>query len=281
MAKAACRHGGRVCCVGDDRQAIYSFRGAVSDGMDMMRRSLNAKELGLTITYRCPKAVVALAVNIVPDYRAADAAPQGEVLHIEAGSIHAQVKVGDAVLSRSNAPLMSLCLGLLRKGTPARIEGRDLGKALADIIEKLNARTVPQFLTKVETWAEKQTNRFMNTKNFEQKAQQIQDQAETLKAIAEGVSSVTEIQTRLNTLFQDTNADSKPAVILSTTHKAKGLEWSKVFMLTSTFNRKRPANAAPISPEAAEAQAREEANIYYVAITRAKATLVLASGEVL
>jgi superfamily I DNA/RNA helicase len=280
MAKAACKPGGRVCVVGDDRQAIYHFRGAAADGMDMMRQTLNAKELGLTTTYRCPKAVVALASKIVPDYKAADAAPDGVIESIEAAAIQATIKVGDAVLSRANAPLMPLCLALLRKGVPARIEGRDLGKALCEIVEKLNARTVPQFMTKVEIWGEKQMNRFANTKHFEEKCEQIQDQVATLLAIAEGASAVHEIKSRLVSLFQDTGADSKPAVVLSTTHKAKGLEWHKVYMLTSTFNRKRPANAAPQSPEAAAAQAREEANIYYVALTRSKMTLVLASGDI-
>jgi superfamily I DNA/RNA helicase len=280
MAKAACKHGGRVCVVGDDRQAIYGFRGAVSDGMDMMRRTLNAAELGLTITYRCPKNVVALAVKIVPDYRAADTAPEGTVLTCEATAINTQVAVGDAILSRSNAPLMPLCLSLLRKGIPARIEGRDIGKALLEIVDRLNARSVPDFLRKVEHWAEKQTNRFMDTKHFEEKAEQIQDQAETLKALAEGASSVTEISTRLTTLFADTEANSKPTVTLSTTHKAKGLEWSKVFILTKTYNKRRPINAAPQSPEAAAQEAKEQANIYYVAITRAKMTLVLADGDV-
>lgn len=279
MAKSACKHGGRICVVGDDRQAIYGFRGAVSDGMDMMRKSLNAAELGLTITYRCPKKVVELAARIVPDYRAADTAPEGEILGCEANGIGAQIQVGDAVLSRSNAPLMSICLALLRKGVPARIEGRDLGKALLDIVEKLNARSVPDFLRKIDTWAEKQMRRFEDTKNFEQKAEQIEDQSATLRAIAEGASSVSEITSRLNTLFSDSDSNSKPAVVLSTTHKAKGLEWTKVYLLVDTFNKKRPASAPQLSPEAEADRAREEANIYYVAITRAKSTLVFARGE--
>jgi len=280
MAKGACKPGGRICVVGDDRQAIYHFRGAASDGMDMMKTSLQAAELGLTITYRCPKAVVAIAAAIVPDYRAADSAPEGLVESLDVAAIYPLLKVGDAILSRANAPLMPICLGLLRKGIPARIEGRDLGKALLEIVEKLRARTVPQFLTKIEAWGEKQINRFNGTKNFEAKAEQINDQVATLQAIAEGASSVAEISSRITSLFQDTGADSKPAVVLSTVHKAKGLEWSKVFLLSATFQRRRPANAAPVSPEAAEAQAREEANIYYVAVTRAKAHLVLATGEV-
>ena len=85
--------------------------------------------------------------------------------------------------------------------------------------------------------------------------------------------------TRLTALFQDSAADSKPTVILSTVHRAKGLEWLKVFLMTATFNRKRSASAPPISEALAAARAKEEANIYYVALTRTKAHLVMATGE--
>ena len=280
MARLAVKSGGRICVVGDDRQAIYHFRGAASDGLDMMKTVLKAQELGLTVTRRCPKKVVALAVPLVPDYRAAESAPEGFVEQVDVSTITAIVKIGDAILSRSNSPLMPLCLSLLRKGTPARIEGRDVGQALVEIVEKLNARTVPQFITKIEVWREKQIHRFENTPKLEEKAQQINDQADTLIAIAEGASSVHEIENRLNTLFQDTDKGAKPAVVLSTVHKAKGLEWEKVFIMRETFNRKRPASAPPLSEAAEAARAREEANVYYVALTRTKMTLVMATGKI-
>ena len=279
MAKAACKPGGRVCVVGDDCQAIYHFRGAAADGIDMMKRELHAAELGLTTTYRCPKAVVRIASTIVPDYKAADTAPEGSVEAITASQIEDRCQVGDAILSRANAPLMGVCLSLLRRGIPARIEGRDIGRALLDIAKKLNARTVPQFIQKLEAWGQKRIARATSAKNSERKTQEIMDKVETLMAIADGVSSVREIETRIQNLFQDTGAESKPAVILSTAHKAKGLEWKRVFLLSSTFNRKPKLNAPPVSAETQAAQAREEQNIYYVAVTRAKETLVLASGE--
>jgi superfamily I DNA/RNA helicase len=277
MAKGACKEGGRICVVGDDRQAIYGFRGAAQDGMDMMRETLSAVELGLTITYRCPKAVVALAAAIVPDYKAAPSAPEGLVEMVM--NLGVGIKVGDAILSRSNSPLMPLCLSLLRKGIPARIEGRDIGKMLLDIIKKLNAHTVPQFMTRVTTWGDKQRNRFMATKQFEEKCEEINDQVDTLIALAEGASSVSEIEARCQNLFQDSATSTTPTVVLSSVHKAKGLEWTKVYLLRSTFNRKRPANAAPLSPAVEQARAKEEANIYYVALTRSKHHLVLIEGQ--
>lgn len=260
MAKAAVRQGGRVIVVGDDRQAIYGFRGAAQDGMAMMQKSLDAVVLGLTITYRCPKSVVAIASQYVPDYRAADVAPDGEVLNMSEAAFLAQVQVGDAVLSRANAPLMPMCLSLLRRGIPARIEGRDIGKQLANIVEKLKARNVPDFIRRVNAWADKQKARALSGKHAESRCQVIEDQAATLVAVAEGAANVKEVLSRLNSLFQDTDGNSKPAVILSSVHKAKGLEWNRVALISSTFKRIE--------------QGGEEQNIYYVAITRAKKSLV-------
>lgn len=263
IARGVCRPGGRICVVGDDRQAIYGFRGAASDGMDLIQRELNAQAFGLTITYRCPKAVVALAAQIVSDYRAAEAAPQGIVSEASETALFSQLKPGDAVLSRVNAPLMPLCLSLLRKGVPARIEGRDIGKQLAGIVKSLKAKSVPNFIEKIENWGKRQKARFANSKYAETKLALINDQVETLVAVAEGASSVGEIESRLLELFQDSDGNQKPSVVLSSVHKAKGLEWGKVALLSRTFKH------------ASKDSGKEEANIYYVAVTRAKAELVL------
>lgn len=262
MAQRACLPDGRICIVGDDRQAIYAFRGAVSDGMRMMRERLNAATLGLTTTYRCPKSVVALAQTIVPDYNAADSAPEGEVLEMDLTAAVEGLKVGDAVLSRMNAPLMGIAMSLIRRNIPARIEGRDIGKQLVGIVEKLKAKSVPDFLKKLATWQDRQTARAMagSGKFKESKVATINDQAITLATVAEASDSVEDIKARLTNLFQDSDYNARPAVVCSSVHKAKGLEWGKVCLVASTFKN---ANAS-----------QEEANILYVAITRAKSTLI-------
>jgi ATP-dependent exoDNAse (exonuclease V) beta subunit len=206
-----------------------------------------------------------MASTIVPDYRAADSAPNGIVADIAESMIAQVAQPGDAVLSRTNAPLMPLCLSLLRKGVSARIEGRDIGKQLASIVEKLKARSVPQFIQRIENWGAKQIARFSKSKHAVAKTEQINDQVSTLVAVAEGASSVAEIKERLLNLFQDSDGNAKPAVVLSSVHKAKGLEWGKVFILSRSFKKATTEG--------------EEANIYYVAITRAKSELFLASED--
>ena len=270
MAMKACKKFGRVCVVGDDRQAIYGFRGAAQDGMGLMKGILNASTLGLTVTYRCPKLVVQIAQQFVPDYRAASAAPEGVITHASSEMLLGMVEAGDAVLSRSNAPLMPLCLSLLRRGVPAAIEGRDVGKMLTNIAKKLKGRSVPDFLAKVSNWETRMKKRAEKSdKDVEKKIAEYEDQAACLVAVAEGAKSVSEVMTRLEDLFRDSEYDRRPKVILSSVHKAKGLEWDSVYMLTETFLRKRPGAAGP---------SQEEENIYYVAVTRSKRHLVQVAG---
>lgn len=258
---------GRVCVVGDDRQAIYGFRGAVQDGMAYMQETLEAATLGLTLTYRCPKRVVAMAQEFVPDYRVADTAPEGVVREAGMDSLMESVEVGDAILSRANAPLMPLCLGLLRRGVAAMIEGRDVGKMLATLAKKMKARSVPDFLAKVQAWQNRMVKRASKTDDpSEAKIREYEDQAACLVAVAEGARSVQDVLDRLADMFRDSDNERRPMVVLSSVHKAKGLEWDNVFLLSKTFMRTRPGSSAPSG---------EEVNIYYVAMTRAKRTLVL------
>lgn len=265
MARGAVKPSGRIVVVGDDRQAIYGFRGAVQNGMGMMKVTLRASTLTLTTTYRCPKSVVALAATLVPDYHAAPTAPEGSVSACNEAAMIAAVTPGKtAILSRLNAPLMPLALAILRKDIPARIEGRDIGRQLIGMVKSMKARSVPHFIERVEAWRSKQLERLAKAKDADKKREQVCDLAETLLALAQDSKSVADIEARITNLFQDTDANSKPAVVLSSVHKAKGLEWPDVYLLSGTFRASKGG---------------EEANIYYVAVTRAQARLFLVGGS--
>lgn len=265
MVQRAVRKGGRVCVVGDDRQCIYTFRGAHPDGMGVMRDALQAKVLGLTKTRRCPKCVVRRVKSIVPDYEATEDAPEGEELHVNEQELLDRLQIGDAVLSRANAPLMPLCLALLRKGVPARIEGRDIGKRLVGIVNRFKAKSVPDFLRRLDAWVAKQAKRLDIGKEGKARMASVMDEAETLRAVAEGCANVFEVTNRIKELFQNSDDEGvKPAVVLSSTHKAKGLEWQRIALLTWTFNKRWKNQSS--------AQVREEQNLWYVAQTRTKFT---------
>lgn len=268
LARAACKKTGRIVVVGDDRQAIYGFRGADSGSIDRLKAELCAAEMGLTTTYRCGKTIVAKAQQLVPDYQAHETAPDGVVDAATYEEAVAAARPGDFVLSRKNAPLMSTCLRLLRQGVAARVEGRDVGKGLANVIKKFRAKSVPDFLKRLTAWQTKETVRIeAKGKNVDEKLQVVNDQFETLSALADGAANVQEIVDRCFNLFEDSidqkgKPNLKPAVVCSSVHKAKGLEADRVFVLVDTLSRRD----------------NEELNIQYVAYTRAKQHLTLVSG---
>jgi superfamily I DNA/RNA helicase len=257
--------------VGDNRQAIYGFRGADSGSLDRLKKELNAHELGLTTTYRCPKKVVALAAQLVPDYEAAASAPEGVVRDIREPALTADAQPGDFVLSRKNAPLVRFCLAMLRTGKRARIEGRDIGAGLLALVRKFKARDLASLTKKLIEWEGKQVRKALAAKGGDveaaaPKVQQIVDTRETIVALAEGLATVAELEMRIETLFSDTGEDQ---VVFSSVHKAKGLEKDRVFLIEESFKRKaRGEEVATFSNDI------EEVNIRYVAITRAKAELV-------
>jgi superfamily I DNA/RNA helicase len=131
------------------------------------------------------------------------------------------------------------------------------------MVKSQKAKSVPHFFEKINSWFEKQVARIGKVKGHEKKIETSKDIKDTLCALAENCNSISEVEQRIYSLFQDTDKTSKPAVILSTVHKAKGLESDRVFMLMATFSNRRAGNEV------------EESNIRYVAITRAKINLYL------
>jgi superfamily I DNA/RNA helicase len=268
MMQRVCR--GRIAVVGDDRQAIYGFRGADSESLDRLKLELGAAELGLTTTYRCGRAIVALAAGLVPDFRAGENNPEGVVRDLAMDKLFSEVANGDFVLSRVNAPLVSIAMKLLREGKRARIKGRDIGKSLTTLVRKLATgvarESVPQLIDRIGSWKDKemarlipQLNRESGRAAAESKMAAIEDQAETLINIAEGATSVSEVLNRIDHLFTDDGMGMAGVITCSSVHKAKGLEAERVFVLAKTLR----------------GGSREEENIAYVAYTRAKMDLVL------
>lgn len=267
LAMKVCKPDGRIAVVGDDRQAIYGFRGADSNSIDRLKGELVAAELGLTITYRCPKNVVALANRLVPDYTAAPTAPDGAVLDMAYEEMVKTAEVGDFILSRKNAPLAKVALRLLRSNKRAMVKGKDIGVGLINVIKKVKGKTVPDFLERLTRWEEKQAERLKRTgkKSAETKIEHVRDQAETLRQLAMDMASLHELEARVSNLFSDTPGGEKDFIVCSSVHKSKGLERNRVFVLSETLY---PGGRSSI----------EEQNIEYVAVTRAKQTLVRVSG---
>lgn len=260
LARRVCR--GRFVAVGDDRQAIYRFRGADSRSLDRIKLEMSCAELGLTVTYRCGAAIVQEAQVLVPDYHAAPSNPPGEVRFLVLDKLLDELQVGDVVLSRSNGPLIRWCLAILKTGVAARVEGKDLAAALRALIRDLatgRARgSMPAFLERLAAWEAKEVARALASGEAGAgRAESVRDRADALRQLSEGVSGIPELQARIEQIFAEISASR--CVVLMTVHKAKGMEWPRVFLLEDTFR-----------------SGGEEDNIRYVAITRAERELVKA-----
>jgi len=268
IAQGVLNDGGLMCVVGDNHQAIFGFRGADSESLDRLKTELNAVELGLTTTYRCGKAIVELAQAYVPNFEAGPNNCEGEILEMaDIEGLTAAAQPGDFILSRVNAPIVSIAMKLLRAGKRCHVAGRDIGKGLTTLIRKMRARSVPELLSKIEAWATRENARHQaqlaqatngRRDAIKAKMEAVTDQAEMMIALTEGAKSVTEVETRVEALFTDDGLGAAGLVTLSSVHRAKGLEADRVFILRDTL---RDYN-------------QEEKNIAYVAITRAKKTLV-------
>lgn len=265
LCKKICKPSGRIVVVGDDRQAIYGFRGADSGSLDRLKVELKSIELPLTVTYRCAKSIVNLAAGIVPDYTYAPEAVEGIIAIKTLDVMYQEAAIGDFILSRKNAPLAGIALRLLREGKKTIIKGRDIGAGLIAITKKIKGKSVPDFLKKLNTYEDKHLTRLKaSKKNAEIKVALLTDQCETLRSLAEGLVNVEEIRIRIENLFTDVdNKTGKNCIVCSSVHKAKGMESLNVWLLKDTLNLSAGG---------------EEANIAYVAYTRAKTYLYMIEG---
>ena len=250
------RRGGRIIAVGDSRQAIYAFRGADVNTIPNLISRLDAKVLPLSITYRCCRAVVALAQTEVPDFTAAPNAPEGSVTNGHTvDALLANAGPGDMVISRTNAPLMGLCLKLLIAGKRAAVKGRDVAEGLIKLVQKSKATTIAGLEAWLTVWHARETERLTRR---QRPTTETDDKRDCILALCEGLATVAELLARCDALFVNGDNAEGSRITLGTTHKLKGLEADRVWMLESTYRRQKGG---------------EEANVWYVAVTRAKTDL--------
>jgi superfamily I DNA/RNA helicase len=266
---------GRIVVVGDDRQAIYGFSGADTDALPNQIKDHNAVVLPLSVTWRCPKAIVALAQQYVPDIEAADAAPEGEVHYVDA--LPATLVPGrDTILCRNVAPLVEEAYSLIRRGIPAKVLGRDIGQGLISLARKWKCEDSADLASRLRNWRFKETQNAL-ARGDDDAVISIEDKSETLLQIIEqqakdSVHTVDGVCAFIESIFprSDTpegeNAETRNVVVLSSYHKAKGREWDNVYLLEHDERCPSPYAKKPW-------QKAQEANLAYVAITRAKRVL--------
>lgn len=271
------RAGSRLIFVGDDKQAIYGFAGADSESLNRLEKELAATKQGcivlpLTVTRRCSKAVVAEAKHYVPDFEAHETNSEGSVCSDQYAptssdyqpkrNYRENVKDSDMVLCRANNPLIIQCFAFLKEGRKARIQGRDIGQNLINLIKGFKADTIPELVTAIEQWRNLELDVEQAKANpNEAKIISISDKAECLMLFLDGKQTISGVVQHIENIFTD---EKSSGILLSSIHKAKGLEADNVWLLMPK------GNETPHPKAKSKWQMEQEINCLYIAITRAK-----------
>jgi DNA helicase-2/ATP-dependent DNA helicase PcrA len=264
---------GRIVFVGDPHQAIYGFRGATNDAMATIHARFKTTELPLTVSFRCPKAVVKYAQQYVSHIESHADALDGEVTRVDGSSgalKRAMLTPDTAVVCRTTAPLVSFAFKMIGKRIPCKILGRDIGTRLLELARRMQARSLDDLISRLEAYRVRQLA-IAEAKDDEALAQMISDQVASLTTIVFSMpphATLDDVYGEISNLF--THAPNATTLTLCTVHKAKGLEWPRVVII-------RP-DLMPLPWVKKDWQLEQEKNIAYVAATRAKQQLVIVDG---
>lgn len=263
MGRAA--KGGQIAGFGDPDQSIYGFKGATPDNFEQFVKNYNAKELPLSICYRCPIAVIEEAKKIVPRIEAALGAVEGSVEDVATPVFHDQVQSGDFVLCRTTEPLVKRCLRGIREGRPGKIRGRDFGGVIAYLIDKVSegrdTMYTDSFITRL---IEHQFERIEQLKAQRREAEilRFEDRCNTIRALADRANTVSDIKANGKKIFSD---EAHGGIDYMTIHKSKGLQKANVWLL-------RP-DLLPHPNAKKDWMVKEEKRLKYVAQTRSTLNL--------
>lgn len=279
--------------------SLYRFRGAESTAMDNIHDSLKGfsqdKDVGRTLTRNWrsepeiidfinqhtkvknlqagkPRLGKGVATMYEKKYNEAFETLQQEA---NAGKIKET-----AFISRTNEPLVHAALKLMKQGTPFVILGKDIASDLLKHIDKIlnfmklrDQDSADDLLEKLEQFLDREQE---SNYGKASKAAYMSDLTETTHALVatleefEGTIGQYKmwLKSRLTGIDTDNENDykklksSKPSVILTTSHKSKGLEFDRVFILR---NDRFPHPRATL-----EDDLEQEENSKFVAYSRPK-----------
>ena len=204
-----CAGGSRLIAVGDRHQAIYAFRGALANSLDLLKDHFRMLELPLSISYRCPQLVVAEAQQLVPHIQHREGAPRG-LGRVEQGIGSSSDLDGAGhdpelfpddwlVVCRNNAPLFSAVMRHVRARKPCQVRSNAL-EGLQSFIRRFKTSDVSEMLRRLDRWLSKETLA-AEAKGMSWKVAALEDKAVTVRCLAEGFTIVDEILAVIRQLF--------------------------------------------------------------------------------
>lgn len=231
----------------------------------------------------------------------------GTVRRVNWDGAYIEYKPGDMVLCRMNAPLISVAFALLKDKRPVQIQGRPIGASLRALVKLSGAKQVADFITWLAVWEEEKLQAMAKRRVRDDEAMAaLQDKCEILQELAARSKSILDLDYNIKQLDKVFNGrdgkqpkdDSKrqmwrkgraarkeagysresslggsqdSVTLLSTGHRAKGLEAKRVFILRPDLIPHKLAK----TKEARE----QEANLMWVMTTRSMGELVYVDGK--
>ena len=259
----------RMLIFGDKKQCIYSFSGSDPDSFDALKSLPNTVSLPLSISYRCADNIVEFAQQLVPTIEKNSDGRKGV---IEDVSNIDEIKDGDMVLCRTNAPLMQIYNTFIKEGKKCFVRGKDIGNNLKQLVKSTkkdnlgkDLKTDGVFIRLYNRLFESRDNLMIHSNIDYETAMQSSiitnflDMIRALEVLSDGLSTADELINRISEVFSDRK---KNGISLSTIHKAKGLEADRVFIACKSLMPSKSAKK--------DWELNQEYNLMYVAYTRAK-----------
>lgn len=264
----------KVVMVGDPNQAIYAWRGSDHRAVDTMARRFGVTQrLPLSITYRCAKSIVKEARRIVREIQPLPDAPDGIVVEHPADRFAetlAEMKAGELIVCRSNAPLYAAALYGHHRGLWKRIciLGGDNGAVSGglELAQRRYKTTDATGLAQAILLDIEQKTAELAEKGAGAVADASRDRNLVLALLLLMSGSVQKANEWVQSLASTTLRPD--AVNLATIHRAKGFEADRVTFLGHNLVPNRMVLASSNS-----ALVSQEWNLYYVAVTRAALVL--------
>lgn len=246
--------------VGDRRQSIYGFRGSVN-AMDAVTAEAHLK---LTGSFRYGQGVADVANTVLSAYSPGELRLRGLSKHRTCFVVPEHAS--HTILARTNAGLFSAAVAALDKGQSFTFVGgvgsyRFNTLLDADALRRGTGDIKDPFLRAFESYD-----------HLKEYAESVED-----SEVRSLISIVDRYQNNLSGLVNALSNSSvrthagSPVITLATAHRAKGLEWPAVRLWGDfTDMRMTPVDDGTLTPPA-----REEINLLYVAVTRARENLAL------
>ena len=215
----------RLIGVGDPNQNIYGFRGAKAQGITEAVNLYRMGQLDLSISFRCPEAIVRNTHWHVPHFKWLN---PGGTVSVRDYYHASDFEPNSVFICRNNAPLFSLAFKLIANGYGINMVGSEIGPRLVTTLRKLGDESLTQqgAIEAVEEWL---------AAKLAKDSKSAPDMAECMRIIIRQGGTLGTAIAYAEHLFKQ-----RGAIQLMTGHKSKGLEFPIVYHLNPQIISQSP-----------------------------------------